>query len=149
MAAVPASAAPAPTRQPARRGADADRQRPPLHVVEPPRRLRRWVAVTLLTGLAGLAGITSLSAAGAEAAFQVSELERDIATLERVRDSLTGDVAELSSLERIERVATDELDMVPAEQARYVEAGPADRVPAAHVDHGPADPVKAARDGRW
>lgn len=152
MAAAPASPTPIPDRRSRPAGAPPARAssgQPRLRVVAPPRRTRRWLATMLVTALLGVAGVTSLSAASADAAFTASELRSEITELERVRTDLTGDVAELSSVERIRRVAEDELGLVPADEARYLEADPVDQVPAAHHTGQPADPVKAAREGRW
>lgn len=142
----PRSAAPA---RPGPRRSPAPEQRPELRVVDAPRRARRWLAALLVTGLLGVAGITSISAAGAEAAFTAQELDRDIAQLEQTRNELSADVAELSSLQRIRTIATEELGMVPAEEARYVRADAVHQVPASHRRDQPADPVKAARSGQW
>lgn len=144
------AAAPDTPARPRRRTGERPASEPPaLHVVDPPRRARRWIALMVLTALAGIAGITSLSAATAEAAFTARELEQEVTDLERAHSDLAGDVAELSSLERIARIAEEELGLVPAEEARYLEADPVDQVPAAHQTGRPADPVKAAREGRW
>lgn len=160
MAAAPA-APPTPARRPRGsaapdRGQPAGRsggtphhsRRPSLRVVDAPRRARRWSVVMLVTALLGVAGIASLSAASAEAAFTADELQREVTELERVRGELAADVAELSSLERIREVAERELDMVPADEPRYIEAESPQGVPAAHGGGQPVDPVKAARRGR-
>lgn len=142
MAAAPATPPPRPTRRP-RDSAPAraePQQRPSLRVVAAPRRARRWAVVMVVTSLLGVAGIISLSAASAEAAFTVSELERETAELERVHGELAADVAELSSLERIREIAEHELGMVPADDPRYVETDAPGQVPAAHRDGKPVGP---------
>lgn len=130
---------PAPTRRSQPRRPSS---RPPLRVVGPPRRVRRWLTLVVVTLLLGVGGIASVSAAAAEAAFTVRELEADVEQLERRAGALSGEVAELESLSRIRHIATEELGMVPAEQARYVEAGPRDAVPVNQDAAPPADPLQ-------
>lgn len=148
MAAAPATPSPTPTRRrrdSAPDGRTAPRPRPSLRVVDAPRRARRWAIVMVLTSLLGVAGITSLSAASAEAAFTVSELERETAELERVRGELAADVAELSSLERIRRIAEQELGMVPADDPRYIHAERSSRIPAGHQGSEVMAPARRER----
>lgn len=106
MAAVP-SPRPSGAGQPARG--------PQLRVVDEPRHTRRYMLLLAVVAVLGVTGIVSLNALAAEASFKARELEEEVAELSHRYDDLTAEVAELESPERVRRVATSELGMVPAD----------------------------------
>lgn len=107
MAAVP-SPRPSGARQPADDG-------PRLRVVDEPRHTTRYAILLAVVAVLGVTGIVSLNALAAEASFEASKLEKDVAELSHRYDELTAEVAALESPERVRRVAVSELGMVPAD----------------------------------
>jgi cell division protein FtsL len=94
--------------------------RPRLRVVGPPRRSRRFVALLVAVAAVGVFGVVSLNALAAEHAFRARALQADVEALAVTYDELTAQVATLASPERVRRVATEQLQMVPAEQPAYL-----------------------------
>lgn len=88
---------------------------PQLRVVDEPRHTTRYMLLLALVAVLGVTGIVSLNALAAEASFKAQELEDEVAELSHRYDELTAEVAELESPERVRRVATSELGMVPAD----------------------------------
>ena len=74
----------------------------------------------VLLGAAGIFGSVTLNALAAEQSFAVRELEADVTALTRTADELTVDVTRLESPDRLHRVATTRLGMVPAEQPAFL-----------------------------
>lgn len=157
--AAPAGAAPARTRTPAPPRARAPQEaprpreapggdrRPDLRVVTRPRRRSRLLLALAALAVAGLFAIVGLHALAAHASFEAQALEAEVAALSDEADELSARVAALESPDRIRAVARDDLGMVPAEQARFVQLDPwADELPGRGVADqrdGDADP----RDG--
>lgn len=96
-------------------GAGESARGPQLRVVDEPRHTSRYMLLLALVAVLGVTGIVSLNALAAEASFKARELEEDVAELSHRYDELTAEVAELESPERVRRVATSELGMVPAD----------------------------------
>lgn len=110
MAAVPS---PRPSPRPS--GAGEPTHGPQLRVVDEPRHTGRYMLLLALVAVLGVTGIVSLNALAAEASFKARELEEEVTRLSRRYDELTAEVAKLESPERVRRVATTELGMVPAD----------------------------------
>ena len=118
MAALPQDLVPVPVPlpQPRRRVA----QPIPIGVAAPRRRSSRYLVVMVLLGAAGIFGCVTLNALAAEQSFAVRELEADVGALTRTADELTVEVTRLESPDRLHRVATTRLGMVPAEQPAFL-----------------------------
>ena len=118
MAALPQDLAPVPVPVP------QPRRRPtaptPIGVAAPRRRPGRYLVVMLLLGSAGVFGCVTLNALAAEQSFAVRELEADVAELTRTADELTVEVTRMESPDRLHRVATQGLGMVPAEEPAFL-----------------------------
>ena len=130
MAAVAPSTLPRPRPQPQPRP-----QRPDLRVVVPVRRRRRYAALLMVVAALGVFGVLTLNALAAESAFQAQRLEREVADLAVRYDELTAEVAALESPDRVQRIATEQLGMVPAEEPGYLV-----------VEHRPGTEDVALRD---
>ena len=117
MAALPkdVAAVPVPVPQPRRRSAPT-----PIGLVAPRRHPARYLIVMILLAAAGVFGCVTLNALAAEQSFAVRELEADVAELTRVADELTVEVTRLESPDRVHRVATTRLGMVPADQPAFL-----------------------------
>lgn len=102
---------------------------PPLRLVEPPQRARRYLVIGLLLAAIGVFGVVSLHALATEAAFDARDLERDVDQLALDYDDLTAEVAALESPQHIKQVAITELGMVPASEPAYLEAPEEDAPP--------------------
>lgn len=118
MAALPSDLAPVPVPvpQPRRRVTPPT----PIRIVTPRRRPGRYLIVMLLMAAVGVFGCVTLNALAAEQSFAVRELESDIAQLTRTADELTVEVTRLESPDRLHRVATGTLGMVPATQPAFL-----------------------------
>lgn len=119
---------------------------PPLRLVAPPPGRSR---VVLLVGMivVGVLIVVALQAQAAGAAFAVRDLEREVTALERRHEQLTAEVAALQAPERLRRIAMEQLDMVPAEGATYLDLAAPGRLAAATTEPV-TDPVKQVRDQR-
>ncbi len=119
MAALPSDLAPVPIPAPAR-----PRRRPaqptPIGLVAPRRHPGRYLLIMILMASAGVFGCVTLNALAAEQSFAVRELEADVAELTRASDELTVEVTRLESPDRLHRLATSRLGMVPAEQPAFL-----------------------------
>jgi cell division protein FtsL len=96
--------------------------RPSLHLVDPPRRARRYLVIGLLLAAIGVFGVVTLHALASEAAFKARDLERDIEQLALDYDDLVAEVAVLESPQHIKQVAIEDLGMVPADEPAYLVA---------------------------
>ena len=99
-----------------------ERARGHLRVVRPAPRRHTLLFATLL-GLFAAATIfatVAVSALGAADSVTVRELQREVADAERRYSALVAEVAALEDPARIERIATEEFDMVRPADARYV-----------------------------
>ena len=110
-------------------------RRPDLRVVGRPRHRGRYLAVLSLVGALGIFGVVSLHALAAEAAFEARTVEAEVTELAMRYEELTAEVATLESPERIRRVATEELGMVPVTEPGFLA-----------VDGSPAQPAAEGRD---
>ncbi|MDP8969596.1 MAG: septum formation initiator family protein, partial [Actinomycetota bacterium] len=99
--------------------------RPDLRLVERPRHAARWLAVLALFAAAGVFGVVSLHALAAEKAFTARALEVEVNRLALRHHELTAEVAALESPERVRRLATAQLGMVPAQQPAFLVLDPA------------------------
>jgi hypothetical protein len=139
MAALPSDLVPVPVPRPRRRPSPPT----PIAVVAPRRRPARYLLVMLLIASAGVFGCVTLNALAAEQAFAARELETDVAALSRSADELTVEVTRLESPDRLHRVATSRLGMVPADQPAFlVMPGPAsdDSADSSRTMAAPAPP---------
>jgi hypothetical protein len=116
MAALEQDLAPVPVPQPRRRPAPPT----PIAVAVPRRRPARYLMFMVLVASAGVFGCVTLNALAAEQSFAVRELETDVTELTRSVDELTVEVTRLESPDRLHRVATTRLGMVPAEQPAFL-----------------------------
>lgn len=135
MAAAP-SPAEVPTARPVapRAPSRAAGERPVLRVVARPARRSKLLALTALLAVAGAFAVVALHALAAHASLEAEALEREVASLTDEADELAARVAALESPERVRAVAREELGMVPAEDARFVQVDPrADDLPARGV----------------
>lgn len=111
MSAVPAGRRPAPSPR-----------SPQLRVVSRPPTRHTLAFCLLLLALGALAvfATVTLNALAAADAVRTAQLEQEVAEAERRYGDLVAEVAALEDPARIERVAIDQLGMVPADGARYV-----------------------------
>lgn len=131
---------------------------PQLRVVDEPRHTSRYMLLLALVAVLGVTGIVSLNALAAEASFEAQELEDEVAELSHRYDELTAEVAQLESPERVRRVATSELGMVPADPvylspdgertAQPADTDAEDRAFGAARQEARADAGSEADDGR-
>lgn len=138
------SALPDTTPQP-RPAAGTDRHRPPppLRLV-PPRSRASRVGLLLTLVIGGVLTVVALQAQAASAAFEARALEGEVEDLQRRHEQLIAEVAELQAPDRLRRIATEDLGMVPATQAAYLDLnGPG--VFASARAGVLADPVKQVR----
>lgn len=98
----------------------ADAARPGLRLVERPRHAARWFAVLALLAVAGVFGVLSLHALAAEQAFTARTLEMEVNRLSLRHHELTAEVAALESPDRVRRIATGQLGMIPAQQPVFL-----------------------------
>ncbi|HWB71991.1 MAG TPA: cell division protein FtsL [Egibacteraceae bacterium] len=94
--------------------------RPELRLLPPPRHPTRWVVVLLVVTVAGIFGVVALHALAAEQAFTARRLEAEADRLAMRHGELTAEVAVLRAPERLRRVATEELGMVPPRQPTFL-----------------------------
>lgn len=118
---------------------------PPLRLV-PPRSRASWVGVMLTLVVVGVLLVVALQAQAASAAFAARALEREVTDLERRHEQLIAEVSGLESPDRIRRIALDELGMVPASDATYLDLSTPGRLASAPAGTL-ADPVKRIRTG--
>lgn len=146
MSALPQTSSPSPTRgvrDSARRG---HRAPPPLRLV-PPRPKASWVGVMVVLIITGVLLVVALQAQAATAAFDARALESEVVELQRRHEQLVAEVAQMQAPDRLRSIAINELGMIPAQDATYVDLrssvefanGEADRI---------VDPVKQARTDR-
>lgn len=120
MAALPSDLTPVPVPSPAPRPRRRAVQPTPIGIVAPRRHPGRYLVVMLVIAAAGVFGCVSLNALAAEQSFAVRALEADVAELSRTADELTVDVTRLESPDRLHRVATSRLGMVPVDQPAFL-----------------------------
>lgn len=96
--------------------------RPELRLLPTPRHPARWVVVLLAVAVAGIFGVVALHALAAEQAFTARRLEAEADRLAVRQGELTAEVAVLRAPERLRRVATEELGMVPAHRPVFLVA---------------------------
>lgn len=100
-----------------------------------------YIAVLTLTVAAALLYM-ALHASIVMARQQVTDLERTLAKLQKDRDGLEVQIAELSSVERIQQVARERLDMRDGGASAVVATLPPDDGPA------PSSPIRPELVGR-
>ena len=122
MAALPQDLAPVGIPAPRRRPTPPTPPTPIRRAATAPRRRRasRYLLLMVLMTAMGVFGCVTLNALAAEQSFAVRELEADVTALTRAADELTVEVTRLESPDRLHRLATTRLGMVPAEQPAFL-----------------------------
>lgn len=111
----------------------------------PNRRLAAGYVAVLAVTLAAALLYMALHAGIVQARQQVSDLEKTLAELQKECDGLEVQIAELSSVERIENVARGQLNMRESGTAVVVAALPPDDGPAPSA---PVRPAQVGQEGR-